>query len=359
MNIRTIIAACLVVLIASVQHVNAAQIALVNSESGHAFLFNHKGNCYALLPSHVSRADRFTLDSPPPRVKGSGTVFVRDKERDLAIAYVEGEIAGRCTEEWQGLTRNLTPVLEGMTRKRGAITRLGPEGILDRTDVEIIEYDRDEIVVATTDNWAAGEIYQGTSGSILTIESTVAGIAQRSRNERRARFFRMDEFVRFAAPLMGGATAGHVSQQPITGKGDGSLGFKITGWETPANQDSRSLTALERGLLDRAYIAPWEGKPLTLEITLSNSEPVPLSSISLLTRTGASEKHTPPKTVAVQVDASTGPDVHWRSIGSRDMAPTGTLAFSTGGIFARKVRLIIQSVWFEGKAVRLDGIRLE
>ncbi len=336
----------------------ASQLALVDEDVGHAFLFNYRGNCFALLPSHVARHNRFSLDSPPPRIQGSGEVFARDIRRDLAIAYVDGALARRCTGTWQQLPRNLTSKLESSSR--GEITRVGPEGVVDRTSAIIIEYDRDEIFVKTTDDWARGDIQQGTSGSILSIDGVVAGIAQKSRNERQARFFRMDEIVRLLAPVLAGdSVKAHPTNKPIPQKSDGSLGFRISSWRGQGQSAETAATNLERGILGQAYATEWKNQPVILEITLSDSQPKPLSLISLVTDMRFSQTHTPPKTVLVEVDSASPPNAHWRSLGSRDMTPTGKLDFPTGGIFARRIRLTVQSVWFSGRALRLDGLRLQ
>lgn len=337
-----------------INEARAAQIALVDQDFGHALLFNHNGNCFALMPSHVARGQRVTLEMPVQRLLGSGTIFLRHDANDLAIAEVSGDIVRSCTDPWNAIGRNLTPLLE--KAPRGEIVRVGPEGYLDRTEAVIIEFDPDTVFVSTTDEWAPGAIQQGTSGAALEIGGVLVGIAQKSPDQRRARFFRVDRIAELAAPYM---AAPNPAASAIPGtRQDGTKGFRITAWDgTGSGADNAA--ALERGLLGEAYVAAFSGKPLSIEITLHGQKPVPVRELRITSGPKMPQTQSPPRTIALEADVGAPGAPYWRKLGVRDMPPSGVLSFSTGGAFARRLRLSILSVWVKGRSVRIDGLAVE
>lgn len=317
---------------------------------GHAVLFHHGGNCFAILPSHVARADRFSLELPLQQVIGAGTAFLRDDTTDLALAYVEGAITAYCSDPWTGFARDLGPVLE--RNARGQMVRLSPEGIQDRTDAQLFEVTPDLVVARTTDALAVGEIYQGSSGSVLEVAGQVAGIAQSAPNTREAVFLRMDEIVRRLGPQLMGGGAAHPGAVP-------GGGFRVTGWSGTA-APSGATSRLDPGLLAQPFVAALDGGPPQIEITLDNAGPVALQKVEIATDPAAAAGHSLPKTVLFEVDAGAPGAAFWRSAGQRDMPPSGALEFLTGGIYARRVKITVQSVWFpERGPLRIDRIAVE
>lgn len=334
------------------QVAKATQLALVfDRETGHALLFRHKGNCFALLPSHVAANDRFALELPVQGAFGSGTVFLRDDDRDLALAYVEGEITRYCEDQWLGFDRDLRRLLE--TETSGEILRLSPEGILDRAAAKVFAVTPDMVVVKTTDDLADGRIHQSDSGSVLEINGRIVGIAQSAPNGREAAFFRIDEIIRLLGPdLDGGLALRHPSATETPAPG----GFRVTGWSGSAGGSDPSV--LERGMLDAAFVAPWTGDPIQIEITLDGEKSVEFQGFDLIS--APSSNQSPPKTIQFEVDASAPGQQHWRSLAYQDMPPSGALSYSTGGIFARRVRITIQSIWFADRPeMRIDSIALK
>lgn len=326
---------------------HATQIALVDQDVGHALLFRHRGNCYALLPSHVAERDNFSLQMPLQNLIGAGTVFLRDEATDLALAFVEGDVIQRCLDEWSRFQGDLTDLLD--KQKSGEILRLSPEGVQDRTAADVYVVTPDIVAARTSDALALGEIQKGSSGSVLEIGGRVIGIAQRAPSGSEAVFYRMDEIARRLGSELSLATLGSGAQQG---------GFRVTGWS--GKTDNSLPDEAGQGLLDRAFVAAWDGKPQQIDITLHPSEPVPLNRIILGSTVGGRETQSPPKTISLQVDAGSPESPFWRSIGIQDMSPKGELTLDTGGIFVRRVRLTMNSVWFADRPlVRLDRLEVE
>lgn len=322
----------------------ATQIALVDRDVGHALLFQHRGNCYALLPSHVAVRDNFSLQMPLQNLIGAGTVFLRDPDSDLALAFVEGDVIQRCTDEWVSFQGDLTTLLDN--QKSGEILRLSPEGIQDRTAAQVFVVTPEIVAVRTSDDLALGEVQQGSSGSVLEINGKVIGIAQRAPSKSEAIFFRMDEIARRLGSELSAATKSPDS------------GFSVSGWSGKTATDVPDEAG--QGLLQRAFVAQWDGSPQQIEITLHPTEPVALNRIVLGSTVGDRVTQSPPKTVSLQVDAGPPDAPFWRSVGIKDMSPKGELLFDTGGVFVRRVRLTLNSVWFADRPlVRLDRLEIE
>ncbi len=329
-------------------------LALVDEDYGHAVLFAHRGNCFALLPSHVARGDRFTLEQPVRGADGSATTFLRDAERDLAIATVAGDITSGCTDLWTDFPSDLDGLLEDPSRAQ--IVRLGPEGYQDRTDAVVIEHDPDRILVQTTDEMAPGDVQQGTSGAALEIDGIFVGIAQEAQGTRRAWFFRTDRIRRLSAPYLISAPRPSIPQDR---REDGGLGFVVTAW-SGTGSGADDATRLEPGLIGAPYVAEWTGKPLTIEVTLDPERPVPVLRLRLGSGPRMPDGQTPPRGIALEADVGPPGAPYWRSLGVRDMSPTvGRLDFTTGGTVARRIRITIQSVWAPEAAVRIDGLVIE
>jgi len=335
----------------------AAQIALVDDDVGHALLFKHQGNCYAVLPEHVARQNRFTIAGALSIGSGSGQVFVRDVEGDIALAVVEGQILNACVEDFAALSGDITDIL--LQQPRTIIERLGISGrIHDRTDAIIIENTQHHITVRTTNDFALGDVQQGSSGSILKTNGRVLGLALRAPQTDQAVFLRMDVISDWISAVFSGNFV--PAPAPLDGpREDGSKGFRISGWQASSQISNSSISSLERGLLNDPYIVPWQREPISLEITLASDGPIPFKQLTMTSDTQISAQHTAPKSIHVEVDIGKPGSEFWRSLGARDMTATGKLTFSTGGIFARRVRLTIQSVWQADKDLRIDGLVIE
>lgn len=338
-------------------HAAAAQIALVDDDVGHALLFKHQGNCYAVLPEHVVPHNRFTLAGALSIGSGSGEVFVRDVEGDIALALVEGKISNSCVGDFAELSGDITDIL--LERPRTIIERLGSSGnIHDHTNAIIIETTRHHITVRTTNDFAQGDIQRGSSGSVLKTNGRVLGLALRAPQTDQAVFLRMDVISDWISAVFSGNFV--PAPAPLDGpREDGSKGFRISGWQASSQTSNSSISSLERGLLNDPFIVPWQREPISFEITLASDGPIPFKQLTMMSDTQLSAQHTAPKSIHVEVDIGKPGSEFWRSLGVRDMTATGKLAFSTGGIFARRVRVTIQSVWRADKDLRIDGLLIE
>lgn len=328
----------------------SADVALVDEDLGQALLIKNRGQCYALLPNHVSKArDRIAIAVPLPAQQGSAEIFWRDPENDLALAFVEGEIAGRCQVDLLSLSQDLSPIL--LSAESGLIKSVHFGGeFFDRLSATLVDVDANFIRIVLREGGVDGQVMQGLSGAMLSIGETVAGIAIDADESGAARFLRVDRIVpMIAAPLNG---ARHPQTKAIAGEAeDGSRGFRVTGFGAGENAE---IVSLETGGSGAAWSAPWAGKPVQFEITLSNEALVSVSRIAM--RTIVTETAGPPRRISVEVDRGLPGAAYWTPLAAPDMSPTGTFDLATGGTMARRIRVRILDVWNPGKNVRLDGL---
>lgn len=343
MRLRTLLFLCALSL-----PVKAADVAMVDDELGQALLVSNRGLCYAVLPNHVSKTrDRIALAAPLPATAGAAEIFRRDPANDLALAYVEGAIGDRCTEQWNDLSRDMSRILQ--TAETGLIKSVHFGGeFFDRIAAALVDVDDTFISVKITDGGIDADVMQGLSGAMLSVDGQVAGIAIDASSTGEARFLRIDRIV----SLLGAdfASANH----PQTLSIDDESGFRVTGFQ---GGDRAGVVALEAGGMTAPWVAQWTGDPIEFEITLSNDTLVPVNKIMM--STSVSEDATPARRIEVQIDRGLPGAAYWTPIASPDMSPTGMFDATTGGTVGRRLKIKIVDVWFPDRALRIDRLIID
>lgn len=330
--------------------IRAAEVAMVDDELGQAFLFLNRGLCYAILPNHVSAdSDRIALAVASPAQTGAGEVFWRDPANDLALAYVEGELSNRCQIEFRDLDADLSASLQ--STETGMIKSVHFGGsFFDRIGAAIVDVDDSFVSVKVTTAGVDAEVMQGLSGSMLSVGGRPAGIAIDATSSGEARFLRMD---RIAAIVAANIAADHPSNRSIEG-GEAGLGFRITGF---GGGDEAGVVALEPGSLNAPWIADWTGSGIGFEITLSNTDLVPVNRIVMGSK--VAEDTTIPRRISVELDRGMPGAPFWTGLATPDMSPTGVFEATTGGTVGRRLRIRILDVWHPDRPVRLDRLTIE
>lgn len=325
-----------------------ATMALVGEEAGHAILVEHNGNCYAVMPDHVATSDRMPLVSALPQITGMASVFHRRSELDLAVAYVEGDLALSCRQPWNALAKDVSTAISDAAT--GGLSRIQFGGqFIDRAEGAIVDADDTHFIIVTSERWSSPEIMAGVSGALFSVGAQPVGIALTAKDTKQARFLRMDRIYEALSGVLNTNKASHPSRINIEGAGQG-IAYNIT-------SQVRVLNGTRRGI-HQAFDNTWDGADLEIEFTLSNTEPIQLNQITLET-TLQGDKITFPQRVALQLDRGGPGQPFWVDIFSPDMPPSGRLEVSTGQTFARRVRLTIQSVWHPDRQMRLDKVTFQ
>lgn len=342
-------AATLTALLLIAVQAGAATVAAVDDETGHAVLVQHRGNCYAVMPEHVAKQDRVSLVSSLPRVAGIGTVFLRNKEEDLALAYVEGSLARVCEVIWNSLRNPVGSLLADP--QPGALNRINFGGqFMDRVAATVFDADDTHFYATTSDSLADGNVESGVSGALFVKGNVPVGMALNAVTNSTGRFIRTDRIYALLDEVLEGKVAAHPANQPIKSGSDG-LGFRVTGKAVAQGGGLEGLTGATQW--------PWTGAPIEIELTLSNEAPIPLNRIVLRSTPGDGSPVTPPQRVRIEIDVGMPDQPFWRTLGVNDMSPLGVLEIPTGGTYARRIKLRIESVWHADRPVKLDSITLE
>lgn len=328
----------------------AADVALVDDELGQAVLFKNRGLCYAVLPNHVSAGkDRIALAVAEPAQNGTAEIFWRAPEEDLALAFVEDPLSGRCQIEFPALNLDLSAMLQ--TEETGLIKSVHFGGtFFDRLGASVVDVDETFVTVQINDSGIDAEVMQGLSGALLTISGRPAGIAIDAGSASDARFLRMDRLARMIGRNLSDDHPAHRAM-PSAETGHG---FRVTGFGAG---DAGGVVALEPDDLAEPWVVQWTGAPLSFEVTLSNDSLVQLNRVFM--RTQLAEATTVPRQIEVSVDRGLPGAPYWTSLSAPDMAPNGIFQMTTGGTLGRRIRITLKDVWDKGRPVRLDQLVID
>ena len=341
-----------------------ARVVGVNEWSGSGFLFNHRGNCFVILPTHLHGQLRegIAVSAPGGREIGTATVFyVAPDEVDLSVGFVRGSIANDCGPDWNRLPRRLNETLSVgdaalLKRARQAST----EG--RRVLVHTVTFDRIRLEAAPGE---ADDLYGGTSGSVVFADDVPIGIVLEAETRAEVYALRMDEIVNRVSRYMG-----EVQNGPICGAGDlpddmiagcpppapsgPGLRFEVLSWSTHPVGGAQDPVAMAAG--QGPYVAPiGPGRPIVIEIGLTEADRLHRVQILSLPSDGAFV----PKSIDIVSDPTGGPIRRPNPFPARDMAPDGNYDNQVGERFARTVTIHVTSTWGGGSPARIDKIILE
>ncbi|MEQ6250075.1 hypothetical protein ABMC89_14370 [Sulfitobacter sp. HNIBRBA3233] len=339
----------ILVLLAGAGH--SADVAMVEDDLGQALLFENRGLCYAVLPNHVSATkDRVALFAPSPQTVGTAEIFWRDTDNDVALAYVEGALSDRCSITFDALPTDLSGV--HVTTETGLIKSVHFDGaFFDRIGATLIDVDDTFVTVRLSDAGTDADVIQGLSGAVLSVAGTLSGIAIDAGDTGEARFLRIDR-IRALIGRQLSATL-HPSTQAI-GAASSGYGYRVT--EFDAGEGS-GVIGLEPGDQGSTWISEWSGAPVNFEITLSNTEILPLNKISIFSF--VSSTTTPPRRIKILIDRGLPASPYWTPIATPDMSPTGVFEAATGGTWARRIKIQIVDVWYPERSLRIDQLVVE
>lgn len=328
-----------------------ADVAMVEDELGQALLFNNRGLCYAVLPNHVSKTkDRIALFAPSPKTVGTAEIFWRDPQNDIALAYVEGALSAKCSVEFDTLSSGLSDVL--LNTEAGLIKSVHFDGaFFDRIGATLIDVDSTFITVRLSDAGIDAEVIQGLSGAVLSVSGALSGIAIDAKDTGEARFLRIDRVLDLISPQL--RATSHPKTQDINTSPNG-YGYRVTEFQSG---DKSGVIGLEPGDLAKSWVSDWTGEPVEFEITLSNTKILQLNKISMFSFVTANT--TPPRRIDIQIDRGLPASPYWSSIASADMSPTGVFEVTTGGTWARRVKIKILDVWYPERSLRIDQLVVE
>lgn len=325
----------------------------VGLENGQGWMFNHRGNCYLIVPQHVvgnKRELQFFTENPI--VHGDARVMRNFKTvNDLAIAFVAPGLQDRCTTSWDSMPSDISNVL-----RAGAsltLSEVRSSGLVDSVEGTVRAYDANKIFLAPD---KADSMYQGRSGSALLRNGVFIGMAVKAEGSDIGEFLRADEIHDDLRGLIGRSNS--VTRPPSNqlSKIDHQCSINndvYTGvlCSSPTLTDSGVCSDLMTG---KTVQFPADSLPLIIELTLSEGSARRLTRFSHSVQAPISDNTTVPRSVLVLVDSSKDKRKRWKKFGSRDSAPNGSVQVNNGSKpLARRIQFIVQSSWDAGKPVEV------
>lgn len=338
-----------------------ARVVGVEHGAGSGFLFNHRGNCFVIMPSHVHGrfSDDISVDSYQSGAIGSADIVYRvPAQADISLGLVRGAVTEDCEPDWSTLPRSLSGELD--VGQIGIIERARQQSVEGRR-VQLHSKDFTHIRLVPAEGEQA-DLFGGTSGATVFMAGTPVGMVLEAESADAAWALRMDEIVNLLARFMGevatvkpACDAGVSStscQVPVASVvGDP---YEVTGWSAHPVDGAADPTALARG--EGPYIAPLAAdEPIVIRLALKETDR--LRQISILSEPG--DGAAVPQNIEIVTDTSDGGRGRPNPMPRRDMSPDGSYDNRVGERFARYVEIRITSSWGGGSPIRIDRIVID
>lgn len=350
-------AAMLATLILSANAAVGQSIRIQNGEGnwGFGWMFQHSGNCYAVLPRHVAGElfPKVTVSTAAPVVSDQAVVLKPFWEGiDLALGVIDrGVLDERCLARLSDL--NVTT--SGRSAVTALVTRITSSGQEERLPIEV--RDRTYLTFEGAVTRDGDEIGEGTSGAFAFVSGRPIGMAYETTDTDFASFMRAEEISlnvkRFLAD-QGTAFAPSAQPNPDTDLRPNSGAFKLQ--EASANTPPILPQYGPENLQgDGIYVVVPNGP---VELTYMLDGDIAQGVQRVILTAPQSDKFAVPKTVAIYLDAGEA-GTRFRFWTQGEMRPDGV--FDTGPMAARNakwIRIVISGAWAEGP-IALDELTVE
>ena len=353
---QSILVACLMVTAATAEPVS------INRGTGLGYVFNHRGNCYLIVPDHVRQgATRLSLSTSAPSSIGDAEIFrTYAPGMDLALGIVTSGLAQRCNDRFDALRTDLQPILD--STENAQFVRVDAGGLELRDDMVITSFDFESITARPASRDLGAEIYQGSSGGILRAGGTLIGMAVQSQGIDDAFFLRADEIAARLGRLLDTGPATIVRDPtmpaPIEAAGLCPAGT-FAPEEVTCNLEPLSPELSCSNLAKGGVAAfPPSDTPPRLILDLPGDKALPLRIVALGS-SGMAPSATMPKGILIEISSTNGTP-RWRRFASGDMPPTGRFEAPNGAApYATQVAITLQSSWDPALPTALDCVSLQ
>jgi len=354
------ISAVLIYFVLGTAHADPVKLQTNNNVQAQAYLFSHRNNCYAIVPNHAVRRQVISLYKGDPPVTGSGQVthirFVEDST-DLALAYVDGPLANQCGIEWERLDDDLSRMFLSSTQAN--LITFSRRGLQTNIPLRVVSVEYEHILLQEEDKERDGEVGQGKSGSLVTIDDVPVGIALQAgagENGDQIKALRMDAIKNRLNRFIVGSDVGSQSHKPKIQTPTAAHAFEVLHWNVLplAPENNPDNLTRESG----AFITEKLSTVLELDLRLLGDEAQTVKKITIKSNI-EDDHYTAPR--KIQLLASNQPD----KSRARDLGYATNEMSINGGYVAnintklRWLLLRVHSVWDPHKPVRIDSITIE
>jgi transposase len=336
------------------------------AENGQGFLLRRLGECYAVTPAHVMRDEIFAalVGTDAQHSRGEADLLQRFGY-DLSILHVGGALSDHCGGEL-GAPADIDRVAG--RNALGTVTSVNEDGSITRRVVAVIDVDL--INLRVRPRTEADQLFQGLSGSVVTVGDEPVGILMAvDPDNGNGRVLRFDRAVETLRLFFGGtATAAATTTiatpaAPTTGAPDPD---NVAAASRGASVVSSSVAPLggefrATHLIDAAEpVTLWAGAkpryPVEIVIDLAGDDLHTLQTMDLI---GAGVTPAARLPRDFEILGSISGKGRWRSIVSGTyFEHDQRKEIPLGPVRARRVMLRLYSNWGDADAISLAGIRV-
>lgn len=334
--------------------VAGAQSVAINRGAGQGLLFQHRGNCYAIMPYHVTEpgVSDVSLDAGTTR-KGEGTVIQDFMPFDLSLVAVRRRFAESCQLTLSSLPSDIEPILERRTPLR--MVRVS-NGEIEEAGVELEHLDFSRLIARLSPE--ASRLLRGNSGAIIFSGATPVAMAVEAEGDTRIIALRADAIVNHISRFLDGRQATAAHALPVQAQEVDGLPFDLISCSREPLRPEQSCLAMTQRT--GPAIFPPDDRGLVIELDISTPQGSPQRVQTVEVRSAADgTAQTRPRKIVVTISPSGQARALYRPFADRDMpADDAFTATRTTAIPGRTLRLEIVDTWDPALPMRIDGITI-
>lgn len=333
----------------------SAQPVAIDRGAGQGLLFQYRGNCYAIMPHHVTEpgVSDVSLDAGTTR-KGEGTIVQDFMPFDLSLAAVRRRFAANCQLGFEDLPAGIEPILE--RREPLRMVRVS-NGEIEEAGVELERLDFSTLTARLSPD--ATRLLEGNSGAMIFSGASPVAMAVQADGDTRLVALRVDAIVGYIGRFLEGRPEAAASPRlEVIGSEGGGLAYDLLSCSLEPTRPDRSCLAMVRG--DAPAIFPIGGERLVIDLDIATPDGAPRRVRSVEIRSAADAKsETRPRKIVVTISPSGEERALYRPFADSDM-PADDIFEATrpGGVTGRTLRIVILDRWNPDLPLRIDSITL-
>lgn len=329
-----------------------AQAVAINRGAGQGLLFQHRGNCYAILPHHVTEpgVSDVSLDAGTTR-KGEGRVIQDFMPFDLSLVAVRRRFADNCQLTLNDLPSDIEPILERRTPLR--MVRVS-NGEVEEAAVELEHLDFSTLIARLSPD--ASRLLKGNSGAIIFSGAAPVAMAVEADGDTRIIALRADAIFNHISRFLDGRPP--AAAETLPEQGTDGLSFDLISCSREPLRPDQSCLAMTQGTAPAVF--PPDDRRLVIELDISTPQGAPQHVRTVEVRSAADgTTQTRPRKIVVTISPSGQARALYRAFADRDMPVDDAFtANRTTAVRGRTLRLEIVDTWDSALPLRIDGIAI-
>jgi hypothetical protein len=331
-----------------------AQPVAIDRGAGQGLLFQHRGNCYAIMPHHVTEpgVSDVSLDVGTTR-KGEGTIVQDFTPFDLSLATVRRRFAANCQLTLDDLPTSIEPILE--RREPLRMVRVS-NGEIEEAGVELERLDFSTLTARLGPG--ASRLLKGNSGAMIFSGASPIAMAVQADGDARLIALRTDAIVGYIGRFLDGRPQAEAATAPSPEPVADGLAYSLVACSLEPLRPDRSCLSMSRGAGPAIFPPGDERLVIDLDISTPHGAPQRVRGVELRSAAGGSSE-TRPRKIVVTISPSGEERALYRPFADQDMpADEDFVATRPGAVAGRTLRIVVMDRWDPDLPLRIDGIAL-